>query len=321
PAGEGTAAREHPRDGNSHHAFRARLLQSPRARVKSRASRKYIIYQQDAEVVNSRAFSNFVSATHCLPALASGEQQSRRTRFRPYQQVRTEGQFQFSGQRTRDQFCLIVSALALPRGMERNGNRDIRREQFRLDANFFLQPGGEPAAQPRQFLVFQHPDCTRHLVVVFAVASRAVKTVSVAPARETQGHGCVCRNFRQKRASACGAAGSLEWRKRGETAVANGEQAGVRQHAVTNYAWRREQHRRKRFERFAENHNAYLPERNGSNLYYFEVCGKEEESPILRLLAIRWRRANAHANEQGSYLNLGIKRKRGGYSRPCSCFS
>ena len=91
------------------------------------------------------AFSNFVSATHRLPTLASREQQSRRTRFRSYQQVRAEGHFQFSGQRTRDQFC-------------------------------------------------------------------------------------------HKRASAGGAAGSLERRERDETAIANGQQAGVRQRAVTNLA-------------------------------------------------------------------------------------
>lgn len=87
-----------------------------------------MIYQQDAEVVNLRVFSNFVSATHRLPTFATREQQPRRARFRSYQPVRAEGHFQFPSQRTRHQFWLFVSVLALPRWMERNGNRDIRRD-------------------------------------------------------------------------------------------------------------------------------------------------------------------------------------------------
>lgn len=129
-----------------------------------------MIYQQDAEVVNLRVFSNFVSATHRLPTFATREQQPRRARFRSYQPVRAEGHFQFPSQRTRHQFWLFVSVLALPRWMERNGNRDIRREPFRRGADCLLQPGREPGSQPRQCFLLQQPDCTRHLVVVRGTA-------------------------------------------------------------------------------------------------------------------------------------------------------
>lgn len=107
--------------------FRARRLQSWCARVKSRASRKYIIYQQDAEVVNLRAFSNFLSVTHLLATLASREPQSRRTRFRSYQQVRAEGHFQFSGQRTRDQFCHKRASARGAAGSPWNGAGETRQ--------------------------------------------------------------------------------------------------------------------------------------------------------------------------------------------------
>ena len=48
---------------------------------------------------------------------------------------------------------------------------------------------------------------------------------------------------------------------------------------------------------------------------------RKKKGAIQGLLAVRWRNVIVRANEQGIVLNLGFKRKRGGYSSPCSCFS
>jgi hypothetical protein len=52
---------------------RLRLAHYPRARVEYYASGKHIIYQQDPELVNSRACDNRVSDTHRVPAFLARE--------------------------------------------------------------------------------------------------------------------------------------------------------------------------------------------------------------------------------------------------------
>ncbi len=60
-----------PRHRKSEHRGGASFLQGARTGIERRASRQYIIYQQDAEVVNLQAFAGRVGATDGFPMLAS----------------------------------------------------------------------------------------------------------------------------------------------------------------------------------------------------------------------------------------------------------
>ena len=63
----------------------ASFLQRAGAGIERGTSRQYIIYQQDAQVVNLQAFARRVGATYRLPMLAAREHQLRRTRLRAHQ--------------------------------------------------------------------------------------------------------------------------------------------------------------------------------------------------------------------------------------------
>jgi hypothetical protein len=60
-----------PRHRKSQYRGGASFLQGTRTGIERRASRQYIIYQQDAEVVNLQALARGVGATYGLPVFAA----------------------------------------------------------------------------------------------------------------------------------------------------------------------------------------------------------------------------------------------------------
>src|SRR5579864_473977 len=237
---------DHSRYGQSNYALRARVFQGSRAGIEGGACRTYVIYQQDAEVVNLRAAAHFVSATDRLPALAPGKQEPWRSRFRPHEQVSAQRESQSSGERPGDQFCLIVAAFTPARRVQRNGHYHVSREDFRLGAYFFFQSSREPMAESRQFLVFQETDRSGHLVAVISIAASAIESIDPSPAGEAQWRCGLGRNFRNERPATKCATWAAQRRERGEALLANRQKARRSEDVTADAARRGENHRDKR---------------------------------------------------------------------------
>ena len=80
----------HSRYGQSENGCRTSLLQGSGARAQSRAIRHYIIYQQNAKLVNPQALARSVRATCAIPVFLMRKHQARWTglvrirRYAPY---------------------------------------------------------------------------------------------------------------------------------------------------------------------------------------------------------------------------------------------
>ena len=171
---------EHPCHRQPQNRCRASLLKRPRTGVKRRAGRQYIIYQQNAEVVNSGALASGVGATYRLPSLGPGEHQLGRPRPGAHQEVGTEFQPQPFCQRAGDQLGLVVAALAEAVRMQRHRDDEIDLPGCGVAFHHLGQPSRKPLAQPLHAFVLQQHDGAGERVIVNSEAARPLK------ARRTQ---------------------------------------------------------------------------------------------------------------------------------------
>lgn len=148
--------------------------------------------------------------------------------------------------------------------MQWNRHGDIRGEDFRFGSNAFFQARREPPAEASKFFVLEQADGTRHWIVVFAIAARALKCVDPAPTCKTQWFRRLESDLRNKWPAARRAARTAKRLERGEALVTNGQQTCRGQDFIANLARRRKQHRREAIDGVAKYHGGtYLPIREG----------------------------------------------------------
>jgi hypothetical protein len=146
----------------THYRGSARFLKRPGAPINRGTSRQYIIYQQNAEVVNLQALVGGVGATYRFRAFAAGSHRLRRARPAAGQQIALELQSETPRQRPRDQFGLVMTPLALAVAAERRRDDHVRAPLLRLTLDQFRLPRCEPVAQAREFVILQQQDASMH---------------------------------------------------------------------------------------------------------------------------------------------------------------
>src|SRR5712692_4671893 len=116
------------------------VAQGPGAGVQGSPSRKYIIYQQYPQVVNSCSLPRLISATDRPPAFLAGEPEFVRARLGAHQKLRAHFEAQPPGQGTRQELRLIETPLAQTGRMQRYWYHDVHREIFGIGGEHLCQP-------------------------------------------------------------------------------------------------------------------------------------------------------------------------------------
>src|SRR5258707_8915782 len=175
-----------PCHGKCDHGLCARLAQRARAGIQRRSGRQYVIYQQDAKIVNLTARMGGKSAAHGFPAFFEAKNTLVRPRASAHEEDRLVRKLQALCKGLRNQRGLIVPAFSFALPVKRYGHDYVGGELVRFGLDQLGQALRKPNPERPDLLELQQKDRLDQRAMINREAARAIKGIGFVLASGTE---------------------------------------------------------------------------------------------------------------------------------------